>query len=264
VNPALAEHLEREANALASVFTFWWLLWALLVILAALLAGRALAWLVHASWRVGFDRAKRLAWWLSAARVAILGAVVAILVRAVLLPAPVLGAVLLLAGGATSLIVLRGQVENVAVGVGLVFRQRLKEGDHVTLGELSGVVREVGLSRLQLRRSDGSAVYVPNRLLNSSSVIVERARHTARVSIQLELEESPTLESLERLRRAAVLSPFRAVGTALTVQRDAERPRRVIVEMQTHSSALIAAAARQLEASLLEALRESGGPRRVE
>jgi small-conductance mechanosensitive channel len=213
--------------------------------------------LVHVAWRLGFDRERRLGWWVVASKLVILAAIAILIGRGVVSSAPLLGAALLVGAAAASLTVLRAQLENLAVGVGLVLRHRLKEGDRVTLGDVSGVVRELGLSRLHLRRPDGSAVLIPNRLLNTNLVVVEQSRHTARVAVTLELDAPPTREVLERLRRTAVLSPFRAMGTALTVVRDRDQPHRVVVEVQTHSSALIDVATRQLEAVLAESVQES-------
>lgn len=252
----------REVTALEHAFGPLWPLSAFLVVLVALVLSRLTGWLVHAAWRVGLDRRRSLAWWLSVFRLTVLAATVLLLVRSVVGPAPVLGTVLLLAGVATGVTVLRAHVENLSVGIGLVFRRRIRQGDHVTLGDVSGEVREIGLSRLHLRRADGAAVLVPNRLLNALPILVERSHHTARVMVRVDLQTTPTPELLERLRRSVVLSPFRVTGSTLTITREPEQPTQLLVEMQTHSSSLTAAAGRHLELTLLTAARDTLPPKR--
>ncbi|MBN2194971.1 MAG: mechanosensitive ion channel [Polyangiaceae bacterium] len=252
----ISEILTRDGEALGELLTIRWFLGAFAAAVVAVVLTRAATWLVHAAWRVGLDRNRALAWWLSVFRLGVLSTTVLLLTHSIVAPAPLLGAALLLAGGAVGVAVLRAQLESLTVGVGLVFRRRLKEGDRLSLGDFSGEVREVGLSRIHLRRADGSSVLLPNRLLNTHPILVERSRHTARVVVRLELPESPTSEVLERLRRAAALSPYRVIGSVLTVTRDPDQPRWALVEMQTHSSYLTHAATRHLEVTLLASLRE--------
>ena len=255
-------YLSQEAMALAALLSTRSILTTLVLVVAVAGAARIARWIVHASWRIGFDRRRRLAWWLTALKAVVLVGAVLILVRALLATAPVLGMLVISVAAVVGLTLLRSQLENVAVGIGFVFRNRLREGDRVTLGDVSGVVREFGLSRLHLRRPDGASVLVPNRLLNTSLVLVEQSRHTARVTLTIELPEPPNRYALERMRRAAVLSPYRARGTAMTVTLDLDRPARVTVEIQVHASNLIGAATRQLEVVLVAAASELPETRR--
>jgi small-conductance mechanosensitive channel len=80
------------------------------------------------------------------------------------------GAVLALVAGVS----LSTPLGNLGSGVLLAFTQPVRLGDRITVGEHTGVVREISLSYTTLVTDEGPYVYVPN-LMMVSTMLVNRS-----------------------------------------------------------------------------------------
>lgn len=221
----------------------------------ALAAAWALAWfgpaIVRLVWRLGMDPRRRLGVLASVLR--ILGLLVGLagFLRPVFSRAPTLGVIAVIV-----LLVLAGlvapmQLRNLASGLSLATRSRLREGDLVRVGELEGTVRDVGLLRVGLRTVDGGLTFVPASDFDRLAVTVGSRR--AAVPIDARVVAGPGFgeQDLERLRRALWLCVYRRVNTDLRVEHDPET-RRVEVRMDTWAASSVVEVERHLRALLLE------------
>ncbi|MEM9488764.1 MAG: mechanosensitive ion channel domain-containing protein, partial [Myxococcota bacterium] len=131
-------------------------------------------------------------------------------------------------------------------------------GDRITVGEYTGVVRNIGLSHIEMRRADGGMLTVPNRLLNQHVLTVERVQNTTPVRVELELEARPDPDLMSVVRGAATLSPYRLGGSAVQVE-VLDDGRGLAVEIQAWSARAIQDAELHLSRSLRRVLAEAGG-----
>ena len=260
----LGERLANEASRIPNLIAPDELLIVGLYTFSAILVARAASAAVHGFWRLGFDADRRLGRWVVFSKIA-LGLVVAYAVlRRFVEAAPILSGGAIVVFAAVGLTTIRGTLENLAVGIDLAFRHRFRPGDRVVVAEYSGTVREIGLTGVHLRSSEGTTVFIPNRLLNEHAVLVTRAENTARVVVEIRGVGELAADSLERIRRTALLSPYRSIGT--TVRADVRADGTVEVEIQAQSSLLVADAETQLAASVRSMLSEdqvSKAPREV-
>lgn len=189
---------------------------ALLVTMGVIIS-RLAARLVHRVWRAGFDAERRLALLIGLLRV---GLSLLVLAGAAALIMPWLGQLpthlLLPALGA---VILAGfpLLQNAVVGIYLLGRGDLREGDRVRVAGVVGTVREIGLGRVRIRDEDGSTTLVPNRVFARQSVGVLRA--SGRATILMQLDVDPSQLSPRRLRQLVMLCPYRVVGTPVRVRR---------------------------------------------
>jgi small-conductance mechanosensitive channel len=63
-----------------------------------------------------------------------------------------------------------GFVGHIIGGLAAIYTRSVRKGDYITLGEISGVVLEVGLLATQVRTRTGEDITIPNALLISSAI----------------------------------------------------------------------------------------------
>ena len=249
---ALSDRLAAEAEAASRLFTLRSLLPLLALLLLGWLLARLAIPLARVAWRAGLDRRRRLAASGTAIR-AITGVWIAwVVARRLFSVAPALATGVVGVALGVMLLVLARSAQNVYVGLGLLARRRVREGDQITIGEQTGLVREVGLVRLHLGAADGASIFVPNRLLDERPVVVQRARGSAPASVRFPLDEPASPAAVELARRAALLSPYRAPGSRVVVSREPGPALRV--DIQVWSDLAVRAASAQVEESLRAAL----------
>lgn len=254
-NPGLAQRIVEEAEALRALLAGPRILQFPLIAGLGWAASRATQVALRIFWRLGLDPSRRLA----AYRTIIdflIGLIVAwAMVARLIRVAPILSLAGTGLGLAALTIALREQLQDVVVGLALVGRRRLREGDRVHIGEHSGTVHRVGLTRVELRRADGSAVHVPTRLLGGTALVVGHAKHTVPVTAVAADVRLPRARARECARRAALLSPYRSIGTPIDVkQRDGGRWQ---VEIHVWSHAAVRDAKVQLEQELARILESA-------
>lgn len=248
----LGTRLLAEFDALRELWSIGPLLKVVVVLTIAWALAAGGPAMVHVAWRLGLDTRRRLGLLASALR--ILGLLVGIVgvLRPVLEQAPMLGVAALVVAVVLAGVVAPMQLRNLASGLSLATRARLREGDLVTIGAIEGTVRDVGLLRVSLRTVDGGITHVPAADFEREALTVGSRRAAvpieARVVVGLDFDD----RALERLRRALWLSPYRRAGTDPQVVVDVESGR-VEVRLDTWAATAAGEVERHLRALLLEA-----------
>ncbi len=227
---------------------------ARLVAYIALLLGtiyllrRGLLVVTRVAWRLGWDRARRLARFRSIADITLLlvGALLAL--RKLVVVAPVITGLTLAVLALVIAIALPTWVQDFIAGVALATRARFREGDQIRLSTGAGAVRHVGLWRTAIRAGDGGTISIPNREVLANPIQVGREQRAAPVDVLLPGDVASTPEKREALLRVAHLSAFRRGGSR-PVLRETERG--WLISMQTWSTRDTDGARRALERQLL-------------
>lgn len=249
--PDFAARLLTEFDALRELSPLATLLWLVLVFGVSW----ALAWvgptLVRLLWRVGVDRRRRLGLLSSALRLS--GLLVAVFgaLRPVFVRAPTLGLIFVVLIIALAGLVAPTQLHNLASGLALATRTRLREGDLVRIGALEGTIRDISLLRVQLRTIDGGVTHVPAADFDRQAVTVGSRR--AAVPIVVKVMTGPGFDeaALERLRQAVWLCVYRRANTEVRIEHD-PRTRALEVRMDTWAANSVVEVERFLRASLVE------------
>lgn len=247
-----------EANRVAALVSPAHLLVVALVLLAGVLATRLAQRLVEQLWRMGLDRGRRLAVARRIFDLLVVAGLLSWVADRALTAAPLLGGMALVVLTAGALWVFARPLQNVAAGLAIIMRGRIREGDYLAVGDARGSVEEIGLTRLVLRDSEGTAVYVPCQVVEREVARVHRARREVPVSIQVPLDEGRWPAAAEVLRKAACLSPWRVPGTPVRVT-VSEDERRATVEVQTWSETAARHLTSQLRSAAAQALRQAEG-----
>jgi small-conductance mechanosensitive channel len=110
-------------------------------------------------------------------------------------------------------------------GLVILFEHPFRLGDHITVGDHQGEVKEIGLRAFQLASSNGALIAVPNAailrqpVVNASPGMVE-----GRVTINLPLPDGIDLEHARRVAfEAAILSPYACIHKPVEVYTDEQR-----------------------------------------
>jgi hypothetical protein len=252
--PTLGARLLTEFDTLRELSSLAVLLWCVFVIAVAW----ALAWggpaIVRTTWRLGSDPRRRLGLLASALRIVGLLIGVLGLLRPVITRAPLLGSAMIVIVLALAGLIAPMQLRNLASGLSLATRSRLREGELVIIGALEGTVRDIGLLRVSLRTVDGGITHVPAADFERQAVTVG-SRHAA-IPIEARARVGPEFDdrSLEQLRRALWLSPYRRADSDPQLVFDGEAGR-VEVRLDTWAASSAVEVERHLRALLLELTR---------
>ncbi len=225
-----------------------------LVLYVAVLLGlvwllrRALLWATRVVWRLGWDRGRRLARFRSIADITLIVVVTLLVLRKLLLVAPVVTWLSVAVLGLVIALALPHWVRDFIAGVSLASRNRFREGDQVRLPSAVGAVRHIGLWRTAIRAGDGGTLSVPNREVLAHTIQVGREQRAAPVEVVLPPEAASTPEERTMLLRLAHVSPFRRGGSRPTLN---ETDRGWVLSMQTWSTRNVDGARRALERQLL-------------
>lgn len=243
--------LLREFDALLDVSPLGLGLWLLLLVLVAVLLALAGPAIVRTAWRLGMDPRRRLGLLSSALRLAGLLVPVLGISRSLLERAPTLGAIAMLVAIGLAGVVAPTQLRNLASGLALSARMRLREGDLLRIGEIEGTVRDIGLLRVELRTVDGGVTQVPASEFDRLPVSVG-SRHAA-VPIEAEAIVGPEFDeaALERLRRALWLCVYRRANTDVRIVHD-PLSHRIVVRMDTWAATSVAEVERHVRTLLDE------------
>ncbi len=182
----------------------------------AVTLARATSSLVHRVWRAGYDPDRRLALVVSLLRfVLVVGAagyflriLTPLIERLSMANALLIGGAFLAAAFPT--------LQNILAGLYLIARNDIREGDRIRLHDLTGMIRELGLARVRVRKDDGTTALVPNRLLIQQPVEVQRASGRARIVTVLD-DRSYGNEDVARARELAYLCPYRVPSSPIHV-----------------------------------------------
>jgi small-conductance mechanosensitive channel len=251
ITESFGARLLREFDALLEVSPLGLALWLAVLLLVAVLLAWAGPAIVRTTWRLGMDPRRRLGLLSSALRLA--GFLVPVLgiLRPLFGRAPTLGVMAILVALVLAAVIAPMQLRNLASGLALSTRMRLREGDLLRIGELEGSVRDIGLLRVELRTVDGGITQIPASEFDRLPVSVGRRR--AAVPIEAEAIVGPDFDeaALERLRRALWLCVYRRANTDVRVAHDPQS-HRVVVRMDTWAATSVAEVERHVRALLVE------------
>lgn len=242
------DELLLEGQTLGELISLRSLSLVALVAGAAFAANRLTDTALRIVWRLGFDSERRLARPAALFKLLLTGAALLVLARSALHVAPIFASVLALALVVGALFT-SGFFADALAGIGLAFRRTPRVGDRVTIADHAGIVREIQLTKLQLRGTDGSTIVVPNRLLNQHTLDIDGARNTVPIQVGVEIQE-PSQVCIRALRRSLVLSPYRAPGTPVDVTTDLVNSKLCTFEVQVWSTRATREAKAQLQATV--------------
>jgi hypothetical protein len=251
----LGAELLAELWGLGAVLTPQLVLLAVVVIAGIVATHRGITVAVQLAWRLGWDGGRRLARVRSWAQLAFLSAGALLLGRELFRAVPLLSSLVLIVAGLVAALALPGGLQDFTAGVSLASRTRFLEGDQIEVAGYSGTVRHIGLVRCMLRLPDGRTLWLPNREIVRSAVLVGREQQALPVSVPLPAcAADPELR--ERLRRVASLSPYRRAGSRPSVSEDGDR---WVLTFQTWCTRQPEVAARALDRQLRAVARRWEG-----
>ena len=253
--PGTVEELLTESQNLGGLLSFETLVFVALVVGVTFAASRGLDLLLKFLWRIGLDGNRRLARPTGLLRLALVAGALLFLAKVTWKQLPLLTSAFLLAALLGALFS-TGYLANVAAGISLMLRKRLQVGDRVVIGEHQGIVRELQLTKLQLRSSSGSTILLPTSLVNSQAIDIDRARNTVPIQLVVDVTR-PNRALLANLRTSLLLSPYRAPGSAVVIVADPHDATRYTLGIQVWSARVSQQARAQILASVERALAQA-------
>jgi hypothetical protein len=247
---SLSTQLLAEVDALLSLLAFPSVLFFPGVLVSAWVLARVQQQLTRIVLRLGFRRRREVVAVSALITILIWGWALVLIGSRLLRAAPTLTLTVGALIGVLLFIGLSRQVENVAAGLGLAMRGRIEEGNQVTIGGHTGIVRRVGMMRVQLRTPDGDLVYIPNRQFVTDVVSIGRTRDSYPLLVECVRDQPWTPDELERARLCALLSPYRDAHSRVSVTTARDDVHVLAVEIQVWMSRLLPSAEQHLRRQL--------------
>ena len=248
----LGPELLAELSHILDVLTPGRVLVALTLVAFVLVMRRILLLSVRIAWRLGWDPTRRLARIRSLAEIALLISVALLLVWMVFKVVPLLTCIAAMSVALIVAVALPGGLQDFAAGISLANRSRFLEGDQIEVGPHSGTVRHIGLVRTMLRLGDRGSLWIPNREVVRSAVMVGREQQALPLTVELPGSRLGP-DQREHLRQVAHLSPYRRAGSRPTLERTGDR---WMLSFQTWCTRRPEIAARSVERQLADVVRQ--------
>ena len=247
---------ERELASLVDVLgpALWLrLLWGLLL---TVLIYRMINGTPRIFWRLGLDRKRRAGAIASAVGLLMLLAGFVWTLRPILAAAP--GVSLLGLGGVGLLasLALPNVVQSFVAGIRMSFRRRLREGQQISISDMRGTVRRIGLFETTLRTPDGATVHVPNHVFARDKLTVIRAQNAALIEFSIGLDDAIDDETLDRVLGVIFLSPYRRAGTKPRIELPHGEKGVLNIAVQTWATREVESVERALRRAVMAALAE--------
>ena len=174
-------------------------------------------------WSLGFDRKHQLASLRTGVRIAAIVWIGLWIVSRAISSLPILSVIFLALAFAGAIYASIEPLQSAVASLAFLLKRRIRRGDMITVGSLTGVVERVDLLHLALRRNDGSVAWVPNREVNKGGVVVNARWNKIPLFVQLSSTDfNFSGRTIEQLREMAYLSPYRAPNTEVTMETDTE------------------------------------------
>jgi len=93
---------------------------------------------------------------------------------------------------------LQGTLSNVAAGVMLLLLRPFNTGDWVETGEISGIIKEVGLFTTIVNTFDNVFISIPNSTIWNSVIINHSHHHTRRIDIDIGVDYESDMELVSK------------------------------------------------------------------
>ncbi|MEM7154638.1 MAG: mechanosensitive ion channel domain-containing protein [Myxococcota bacterium] len=248
----LGPELLAELSHVLDVLTPGRVLVALTLVAFVVIMQRVLLLSVRIAWRLGWDPQRRLARIRSLAEIVLLLSVGLLLVWMVFKVVPLLTCLAAMSIALIVAVALPGGLQDFAAGISLANRSRFLEGDQIEVGPHSGTVRHIGLVRTMLRLGDRGSLWIPNREVVRSAVMVGREQQALPLTVELPGGRLGP-DRREHLRQVAHLSPYRRAGSRPTLEREGDR---WTLSFQTWCTRRPEIAARSVERQLADIVRQ--------
>jgi small-conductance mechanosensitive channel len=255
----LGARIVEEIGRLPGVFGVRLVAWITLVFLATITSRAAVLAGVRLAWRLGLDRQRRLGRFAAILRVVVWLVGALLVLRPIFLAVPVLTTLAIVITALLFAVAMPGHVQSIAAGLSLALLARYREGDQIEVHGHRGSIRSLGLVRTQLRVEDGSAVWLPNAVLDREAVKVDRSTGAAPVRVRIEVDGPDRDRVLEEIVRAVTLMPLRRAGSAPRIAAASEDERTYTVELQTWATRELDMARKSLRRIVDGVLARHGG-----
>lgn len=93
---------------------------------------------------------------------------------------------------------------NMFAGMVLLYRDRLRIGDQVSVQEVRGAIVAMDLSSTTVRTFDGRQVLIPNSVMHSEVITVQTGYEAVRTTVYVDLAETVDLRAAQELAVAAM------------------------------------------------------------
>jgi hypothetical protein len=247
---SLSGQLLGEVESLLALLAFPRVLFFPVVLVSAWLLSRVQQQLTRLVVRVGLRRRREVVAASALVTILLWGWAISLIAGRLLRAAPTLTLTIGALVGVLLFVGLSRQVENVAAGIGLATRGRIEEGNQVTVGPHTGIVRRVGMMRIQLRTPEGDLVYVPNRQFVTEVVSIGRTRDSYPLLVECVREHAWAPDEIERARLCALLSPYRDPHSRVSVTTARDDVHVLSIEIQVWMSRLLPSAEQHLRRQL--------------
>ncbi len=256
--PTFGDTVVQEIAAIPEVFGLRLLLWVTVITALAVLGRAATTGAMKLAWRLGVDRGRRLGRVAAVVRALIWIGSALVITRPVFVKIPLLTTITLAVVALLVSISMPGLVQSVAAGLSLAVRARYREGDQIEVAGYRGSIRALGLVRTQLRVEDGSAVWIPNAMLDREAVKVDRSTGAAPVRVRFEIDPAQRDAALDAVTRAVMMLPFRRSGSVPRLLAASDDEREWNVELQTWATRELDVVRRSLRRTVDGVLAQRG------
>lgn len=245
----------REMEALAQTLSFGKIILSLLFLLLGYFANKLVALLaaraggrrnVYAEWLRRVAPFVSFSLWFAVAL-----AIVQIFTQ------PLFALALLITAALASAFASQPLLRDLAGGLVILFEHPFRLGDHITVGDHQGEVKEIGLRAFQLASSNGALIAVPNAAILRQPIInASRGMVEGRVTINLPLPDGIDLEHARRVAfEAAILSPYACIHKPVEVYTDEQRQNDMRARIIIQAYVFDARYERQLRSDTVERAR---------
>ncbi len=99
---------------------------------------------------------------------------------------------------------LKDILSNVANGVILAFSKPFKAGDWIAIGDISGVVKKIGIFYTRIVAFDNRVITLPNTEVMSSRIVNHSSRSTRRSELRISVSYGNDIEKIKTIIREAI------------------------------------------------------------
>ncbi|MBK8009987.1 MAG: mechanosensitive ion channel [Deltaproteobacteria bacterium] len=159
----------------------------------------------------------------------------ALVARRLVEAAPLIGTLIIAAGGVAVFFSLALKAKSWLVGLISVFRGRVRRGDRLTIEGYRGLLVGIDVFRLTLRTESGEEIHLPISALSERPYAVASPKKTYPVELQVYRDKPIDPAERHRIFRFAALCPYRELAGELSVRSVPEDNRRLIVRLTSWS-----------------------------
>lgn len=226
----------------------------LLSILLALFAGRVMEWIANAQIRRHPTHSGRWSRTVVATQIIVFIAGFVLSLRWWMHQSSTIG----LFSGMLALIffgiIFRGAIDNAVAGLIATIRGSVHHGESIEVQDVRGTVHQIALTHTQIRDSNGSTFWIPNRVLGQSVLRVGKVKNVTVVLVPLPANTSS--EEIELLRNRAYFCPYRRAKSPVRILSETRGKSLEIQTWTRRENARIKARVEQWVQETLESIRK--------